>query len=98
MKKKLITICLFFKTNAQAQSLLKRGDQAPGFVLDLLQNSLQSFSMPYLNRAVVLHFWSTTPSNSKSKNKSLNRLAGCYKDAMYKTVSCFGLIADCVQI
>jgi hypothetical protein len=43
-------------------------------------------------------FWSTTVSNSKSKNKSLNRLAGRYKDAMYKTASGFGLIADCVKI
>ena len=93
----LLIICLFFKTNAQTQSLLKPGDQAPGFVLNLWQNSLQSFSMPYLNRAVLLHFWSTTVSNSKSKNKSLNRLAGRYKDAMYKTASGFELIAVCVQ-
>jgi outer membrane protein OmpA-like peptidoglycan-associated protein len=93
-----ILISLFvFKANSQVQASLKPGDQAPGFVLNLLQNSIQSFSMPYLNRVVLLHFWSTTVSTSKAKNRSLNRLAGRYKDAMYKTASGFELIAICVQ-
>jgi outer membrane protein OmpA-like peptidoglycan-associated protein len=93
-----ILISLFvFKANAQIPTSLKPGDQAPGFVLNLLQNSIQSFSMPYLNRVILLHFWSTAVPNSKAKNKSLNRLAGRYKDAMYKTASGFELIAICVQ-
>jgi outer membrane protein OmpA-like peptidoglycan-associated protein len=93
-----ITITLFFlKINAQTPTLIKPGDIAPGFVLTLQQNSVQSFSIPYLNRVILLHFWSTSVSPSKAKNRSLNRLAGRYKNAMYKTADGFELISVCVQ-
>ena len=93
-----ITLSLFFaKIKAQEPTLIKPGDIAPGFVLTLQQNSVQSFSMPYLNRAILLHFWSTSVPISKAKNRSLNRLAGRYKNAMYKTADGFELIAICVQ-
>jgi outer membrane protein OmpA-like peptidoglycan-associated protein len=66
-------------------------------VLNLQQNAIQSFSMPYLNRIVLLHFWSSTVSKSKVYNKYLNRLAGRYKNALYKNAEGFEIIAIAVQ-
>ncbi|MDO9000092.1 MAG: OmpA family protein [Bacteroidota bacterium] len=93
----IILILILSKINAQELSLIKPGIQAPGFVLNLQQNSIQSFSFPYLNRVVLLHFWSTSISTSKTKNKSLNRLTERYKNVMYKTADGFELIAIAVQ-
>jgi len=75
---------------------VKPGDKAPGFVLNQ-QNSLQSFNMPYLNSAVLLHFWSTAVPESKKKNRSLNRMAGRYKSAIYKTADGFEVVSIAVQ-
>ncbi|MEO6301935.1 MAG: OmpA family protein, partial [Bacteroidia bacterium] len=87
----------FLSVNAQDNGLLvKAGDKAPGFILNQ-QNSLQSFSMPYYNRLILIHFWSTSVPRSKVKNRSLNRLAGRYKNAIYKNADGFDLIAVCVQ-
>lgn len=79
------------------QQLIKIGDKAPTFLVNQQQNSIQSFSMPYLNRIVLLHFWSSTVSKSKQNNKFLNRLAGRYKNAMYRSAEGFEAIAVAVQ-
>jgi len=76
---------------------LKVGDQAPSFVLNVQQNSIQSFNMPYLNRIVLLHFWSTNVAKSKANNKHLNRIAGRYKNALYRNAEGFEVIAVAVQ-
>ena len=88
---------LIIKINSQEVTLLKPGDKAPGIVLTLQQNLVQSFSMPYLNRVILLHFWSTSVNTSKAKNKSLNRLTKRYKNAIYKNADGFELIAIAVQ-
>ncbi|MCA6437815.1 MAG: OmpA family protein [Bacteroidetes bacterium] len=80
-----------------AQQLIKVGDKAPTFLVNLQQNSIQSFSMPYLNRIVLLHFWSSTVSKSKQNNKFLNRLTGRYKNAMYRSAEGFEAVAIAVQ-
>ncbi len=90
-------ISVFANLTAQNSTfIIKPGDKAPGFVLNQ-QNSLQSFTMPYLNSAVLLHFWSTSVPQSKVKNKAFNRLAKRYKSAIYKNVDGFELIAIAVQ-
>jgi len=93
----VILILVFVKSFAQDTTALKPGDKAPAFVLNLQQNSIQSFSMPYLNRIVLLHFWSSTVSKSRAYNKYLNRLAGRYKNALYRSAEGFELIAIAVQ-
>jgi outer membrane protein OmpA-like peptidoglycan-associated protein len=80
-----------------APGALKPGDKAPSFMLNLQQNTTQSFPMPYLNRIVLLHFWSSTVSRSKAYNKYLNRLAGRYKNALYRSADGFEVIAVGVQ-
>lgn len=87
-----ITACSFSQTEA-----LKPGDKAPSFVLNLQQGSVQSFPIPYLNRIVLIHFWSSTVSKSKAYNKYLNRLAARYKNALYRSADGFEIIAVAVQ-
>jgi hypothetical protein len=101
----LLIMLLLVKEISQAQEAaqtttsggLQPGDKAPSFVLTMQGNSIQSFPMPYLNRIVLLHFWSSTVSRSKTYNKYLNRLAGRYKGAMYRKAEGFEVIAIAVQ-
>ncbi|MGZ3918849.1 MAG: OmpA family protein [Bacteroidia bacterium] len=90
----IFTAALFSQTPAVA---IKPGDKAPPFILNLQQNTTQSFAIPYLNRIVLLHFWSSTVSKSKAYNKYLNRLAGRYKNALYRNADGFEVIAIGVQ-
>lgn len=99
--KKILFILIFFVFgrlfSQDAPVELQPGDKAPPFILNLQQNSIQSFSMPYLNRIVLLHFWSSTVNKSKTYNKYLNRLAGRYKNALYRKAEGFEVIAIAVQ-
>lgn len=96
------SFCLIFliasvKLFSQGTTELKPGDKAPSFILTLQKNSIQSFSMPYLNRIVLVHFWSSTVTKSKAYNKHLNRLTGRYKNALYRSAEGFETIAIAVQ-
>ncbi len=99
MRKIVIIFFILFFAGLKAQNeftILKPGDKAPGFVVNQ-QNAQQSFNMPYLNSAVLLHFWSTSVPESKKKNRALNRMAGRYKSAIYKTADGFELVGIAVQ-
>ncbi len=99
MNRKACIIVLFalLGLSINAQTTLKVGDKAPAFLLNLQQNSIQSFSMPYLNRIVLIHFWSSSVSKSRANNKFLNRICGRYKNAMYRSAEGFEVIAVAVQ-
>lgn len=95
-------ICLIFfilsaNCFSQTSTGLKPGDKAPPFILTMQQSSTQSFAMPYMSRIVLIHFWSSTVSKSKSYNKYLNRLAARYKNALYRSAEGFEVIAVAVQ-
>jgi flagellar motor protein MotB len=92
-----IFIFSLFPGRAQDPGILKKGDHAPAFIMNVQQASIQSFPMPYLNRYVLLHFWSSTVHKSQGFNKYLNRLAGRYKNAMYRNAEGFEVIAIAVQ-
>ncbi len=99
MKKLFFIVFSFVSATFIAQNntfTVKPGDKAPGLVLTQ-QNSIQSFNMPYLNSAILLHFWSTAVPQSKVKNKAWNRLAKRYKSAIYKNIDGFELVAIAVQ-
>lgn len=98
MRKGIFIILFFaFGISFSQTTELKVGDKAPPFILTLQQNAIQSFAMPYLNRIVLLHFWSSTVNKSKAYNKHLNRIAGRYKNAMYRSAEGFEVIAVAVQ-
>ena len=90
----ILFVCLSLLSRAQT---LQLGSKAPSFVLNIANAGMQGFSMPYMNRVVLIHFYSTSVSKSKVYNKSLNRLAQRYKNAIYRNCEGFEVIAIAVQ-
>lgn len=94
-----IAFLLFFaKLSCQSDSLvLKIGSPAPSFILNLQENTIQSITMPYMRKIVLLHFWSSSVKKSRTANKSLNKVAERYKNAQYRNADGFEIIAVAVQ-
>ncbi len=85
-------------TKAQTTPIeLKVGDKAPAFVLTMQQGGIQGYSMPYLNRIVLVHFWSSTVKKSRAYHKPLMRLYSKYKNALYRNAEGFDIIGVAVQ-
>ena len=62
-----ILFILFVGTGTFAQNCgLKIGDKAQPLVLNNNQNTLQSITFPYINKIVLIHFWSSSVSKSKT--------------------------------
>jgi outer membrane protein OmpA-like peptidoglycan-associated protein/thiol-disulfide isomerase/thioredoxin len=100
LKLKYCIVFLFFFSAVAAGEdslLIKVGDQAPAFVINTKTNSIQGFTMPYMKRIVLLHFWSSNVGRSKQTIKHLNRLADRYKNAVYKKAEGFEIISIAVQ-
>ncbi|MFO0357769.1 MAG: OmpA family protein [Sphingobacteriaceae bacterium] len=76
---------------------VKIGDKAQSFVLNLPKNATQGFSMPYVGRLLLLHFYSTSVPRSTFYNKPFNRLAKRYKNSIYKGAEGFEVIEIAVQ-
>jgi len=76
---------------------IKVGDKAQSFVLNMPKNSMQGFTMPYMGRIVLLHFYSTSVERSMFYNKPFDRLAKRYKNAMYKGAEGFEVLEIAVQ-
>lgn len=96
----LIVLLALFFVNAFSQEnslLLKPGDKAPSFILNLQKNSIQSVTMPYMRRIVLLHFWSSNVKKSTESNKYLNRLVNRYKHSQYRSAEGFEVISIAVQ-
>src|ERR1700761_9526318 len=94
----IVFLLLFAKAFSQKDSLLlKPGSHAPSFILNLQENTIQSFTMPYMRRMILLHFWSSNVKKSRTANRYLNRLAERYKNAQYKNADGFEIIAIAVQ-
>lgn len=91
-------VFLFSCSFSQKDSLLPvPGSKAPSFILNLQENTIQSFTMPYMRRIVLLHFWSTSVKKSRTANRYLNRLAGRYRNAQYRNAEGFEIVAIAVQ-
>lgn len=98
MTKRLAILFLFsILLNSISGQQIQIGSKAPSFILNLANYGMQGFSMPYLNKVVLIHFYSTSVSKSKASNKPLNLLAQRYKDAMYRNCEGFEVIAVAVQ-
>jgi outer membrane protein OmpA-like peptidoglycan-associated protein len=93
----LILFLLVCKVFAAQGPTIKIGDKAQSFVLNMPKNSTQGFSMPYMKRVVLIHFYSTSVERSMFYNKPFNRLAKRYKDAMYKGIEGFVVLEIAVQ-
>lgn len=93
-------IVLFINGIFSAQTAtpeLKVGDKAQGFTLNQKLGAVQGYSMPYLNRIVWVHFWSSTVQKSRINHRQLARLYDKYKSALYRNADGFEIIAIAVQ-
>ena len=100
MKLKFIIPFLFFSASLSSQSdslLIKPGSIAPSFILNLKENSIRSFTMPYMRKIVLLHFWSTNIKKSRTVNRYLNRIGERYVSAQYRNAEGFEIISVAVQ-
>lgn len=84
-------------SQSQESQLIRPGTKAPSFILYLQGNTIQSYTMPYMRRIVLLHFWSSSIKKSRAANKYLDRLAQRYKNAHYRNAEGFEIVAVAVQ-
>jgi len=100
MKYKFLIFFIFLITKSFSQKdslLLTTGSKAPSFILNLQENTIQSYTMPYMRRIILLHFWSSNVKKSRVANKQLIRLTERYKNAQYRNAEGFEVIAIAVQ-
>lgn len=100
MKYKIIILFVFFIFGGYSQTdslLIKPGKQAPSFILNVQANTIQSFTMPYMRKIVLLHFWSSNVKKSRAVNRYLNRLSDRYKNAQYRNADGFEILSIAVQ-
>ena len=100
MKYTIIILFVFFILGGFSQTdslLIKPGKQAPSFILNVQANTIQSFTMPYMRKIVLLHFWSSNVKKSRVVNRYLNRLSDRYKNAQYRNADGFEILSIAVQ-
>lgn len=94
----ILFIIFFMGVFSQTDSLLiKPGKPAPSFILNVQANTIQSFTMPYMRKIVLLHFWSSNVKKSRAVNRYLNRLSERYKNAQYRNADGFEILSVAVQ-
>ena len=93
----LLFFVLVLTAHGQNSSLIKPGEKAPPFVLDRGENTIQGFTMPYLNKIVLLHFWSTSQPGARANTLFLNSISEKYIDSDFINAEGFEIIAIAVQ-
>lgn len=100
MKLKLLKILFLFliSTGAIAQNCgLKIGDKAQPLVLNNNQNTLQSITFPYINKIVLIHFWASSVSKSKTFIPRAIDLYERYSSSAYRNAEGFEVITVALQ-
>ncbi|MBL7933217.1 MAG: OmpA family protein [Bacteroidia bacterium] len=100
MKRFLVVILIFLFVQGYGQTdtlMIKPGAKAPSFILSTQENGIQSFTMPYMKRIVLLHFWSSNIRKTKAVNRLLTKLVERYRNAQYRSAEGFEVIAIAVQ-
>src|SRR3954462_2803168 len=94
--KLLFLLLIGVNTSAQNCSL-KNGDKASPLVLNDNQGTLQSLTFPYLNKLVVVHFWSSSVSKSKPFIPRAIDLHNRYSSTAYRNAEGFDVISVALQ-
>ncbi len=76
---------------------LKNGDKASPLVLNDNLGSLQSLTFPYLNKLVLVHFWSSSVSKSKAFIPRAIDLETRYNSTAYRNAEGFEVISVALQ-
>ncbi|MBL7901100.1 MAG: OmpA family protein [Bacteroidia bacterium] len=93
----LLVFALVANASGQNTQLIKPGEKAPPFVLNRGENAIQGFTMPYLNKIVMLHFWSSSNPNAGTNNRFLNSIAENYFESDFINAEGFEIISIAVQ-
>ena len=95
---KICIVCFVFSAKAQTpNTILKPGDATPALILYNNQNTQQSISFPYINKVVLLHFWSSSVSRSKPFIPRLLDIHERYSTAVYRNADGFEAFTIAVQ-
>ena len=101
MNKRLLFIFLvigiFTNTYSQNGTGLIVGDKAPNMVLPTSKNSEQSFTFPYLNKIVLIFFWSSSVPSSQENLFKYAKINKRYNGLEYKTCNGFDMISVAIQ-
>lgn len=100
MLKRFVYISLFISIAlkfAAQNTALKVGDPGQPLILNNNQNTLQSISFPYLNKVVLVHFWSSSVSKSKPFIPRLSDLYERYSTTTYRNTEGFEVFSVAVQ-
>ncbi len=92
----LYFILVLVNLSAQNTSV-KVGDVGLPLILNNPQNTLQSISFPYLNKVVLVHFWSSSVSKSKPFIPRLTDLYERYSATIYRNTDGFEVFSVAIQ-
>ena len=93
-----ILFLVLISYTVQAQNCgLKTGDKGFPLVLNNNQNTLQSITFPYLNKIVLVHFWSSSVSKSKTFIPRTIDLQERYSVSTYRNAEGFEVITVAIQ-
>lgn len=93
-----ILFVLLFCLQVRSQNTsVKIGDPGTPLILNNYQNTLQSISFPYLNKIVLVHFWSSSVSKSKPFIPRLLDLYERYSVTTYRNTEGFDVFSVAVQ-
>lgn len=76
---------------------LNVGDKAPPLVLTNQQNASQSFSFPYQNKLMLIHFWSSSVSRSKPFLPRIYDLYERYSGVAFRNAEGFEVLTVAIQ-
>ncbi len=94
---KIIALVLFSSFAFGQNCALKNGDKASPLVLNDNQGTLQSLTFPYLNKLVLVHFWSSSVSRSKPFIPRAIDLQNRYSTTAYRNAEGFEVISVALQ-
>lgn len=93
----IITIGIYQTGIAQVATSLSIGDKAPSLVLPSTKNTEESYSFPYNNKIILLHFWSSSVSSSKQNLFKFSKLYSKYSNSDFNTANGFEVITVALQ-
>jgi len=101
MKFLLFTITLaFFTFSLKSQDLssgLKVGDMSPSLVVNTSESSIQSFTFPFNNKIILVHFWSSSTSKSVKDFYKYSLIYKKYSTEAFKSGNGFDMILVALQ-
>lgn len=94
---RLVFFVLLGVSGSAQNCSLKNGDKASPLVLNDNLGTLQSLTFPYLNKLVLVHFWSSSVAKSKPFISRAIDLQNRYNSVAYRNAEGFEVISVALQ-